>query len=999
MKQTKRSLLMSALSLLLCFSMLIGTTWAWFTDSVSSESNVIKSGNLDLDVQYTLDGKTWNDLDGAEDLFQKGLWEPGHTEVVALKITNKGSLALKYAASMNIMKETVGKNKDGGDIVLSDILTVSTLTQQANQVGDIAVMLAFAGENAGGLAYNATVAFKSGNVLQADQELTPGDAHYVIVKVDMPEIVGNEANHDGVNLPKIEFGINVVATQSSYESDSFGTDYDDGLTFDDLADTNVLASSTKTLSVGADSIDFALYAKGTRIAKINVPASAIADTSKPVKVTIAGIEPSEEAIVDENTQAYAYDIKVTNLKSGLTGDQLVTVVVAAPNALAAMKAYHNGELIEDAIYDEVEGTITFKTASFSPYDFTSKIEEVSNLEQLRAALQKDGTTAKLTENINVNLTKDNGAARDINHAYVGTNNTYYNGVMINGKNVGLDLNGHSITAFCGNDRIGNSDVGALFFVGEKGSLNITNTGAVDTGFIKMESSIYAVWAPFDSPSYVDIYGGAFIADAYAGDEIGTAYDANGNPDPVNGTMKNENTNRALIYAGFGGNINVYGGYFLYNNTPNDVKNRNNGAFNAKDFYEGSTPLLTIHEGVMLINKEYRQNPKNTSTPNGSFDNYSVKLEGEGAEPYETDDDLLVINQVTLAEPVKIDGASYATWYQVQRTYYELIFMGNDGMTELARVNIPFTQGEVDVAKEYEKAGGATIPDFSHWVNTGADEVTKIPADNTKHVTLYAALVSNFTARYLDENGNVLAAVSFTNESALDVIKDVMPDDPASGSQYLTFDHWVVRNEDGTNTDLDKYNPQNAQGDITIYPYYSVKQGEGMIGLTGKDIDGDGIFDEYTVEAVSGLSGTIEIPGDINGAPVKVITDLSSDGLNSSITAVIIKDGVETINSNAFAMTSALKEVTIPASVTSVGSNAFANTLGGGFAELVGGGKVVTITYDGTWRNWIDNVCASGWDGGLAKGSSVICKDENGNSVTYKKTSYSINSGENYWNKQ
>jgi hypothetical protein len=133
--------------------------------------------------------------------------------------------------------------------------------------------------------------------------------------------------------------------------------------------------------------------------------------------------------------------------------------------------------------------------------------------------------------------------------------------------------------------------------------------------------------------------------------------------------------------------------------------------------------------------------------------------------------------------------------------------------------------------------------------------------------------------------------------------------------------------------------------------------------------------------------------------VRVITDLSSDGLNTSITAIIIKDGVETINSNAFAMTSSLKEVTIPASVTSVGSNAFANTIGGGIVDIFAGGKVVTITYDGTWRNWIDHVCASGWDGGLAKGSSVICKDENGNSVTYKKTGKSWNSGENYWNKQ
>ena len=174
----------------------------------------------------------------------------------------------------------------------------------------------------------------------------------------------------------------------------------------------------------------------------------------------------------------------------------------------------------------------------------------------------------------------------------------------------------------------------------------------------------------------------------------------------------------------------------------------------------------------------------------------------------------------------------------------------------------------------------------------------------------------------------------------------------------------------------------------------------MIGLQGKDTDGDGVIDEYTVEAVSGLSGKIEIPGYVNEAPVKVITDLSSDGLNSSITAIIIKDGVETINSNAFAMTSALKEITIPASVTSVGANAFADTIGGGIFDFFGDGKVVTITYDGTWRNWIDKVCKSGWDSGLAKGSSVICKDENGNIITYKKTgNYSWFSGENYWKKQ
>ena len=193
-KTTRRALFLSFAAMFLCFTMLLGTTYAWFTDSVTSGSNVIQSGNLDIDVQYTLDGETWKDLAGATDLFQKGLWEPGHTEVVALKIENKGSLALKYAASMNIFNEIVGTNKDGGDIVLSDILTVSTLTQQANMIGDITLGLAFGN---GRVDTSAAKAFKSSNILANDQELLAGEAHYVIILVDMAETVGNEANHKG----------------------------------------------------------------------------------------------------------------------------------------------------------------------------------------------------------------------------------------------------------------------------------------------------------------------------------------------------------------------------------------------------------------------------------------------------------------------------------------------------------------------------------------------------------------------------------------------------------------------------------------------------------------------------------------------------------------------------------------------------------------------------------------------------------------------------------
>ncbi|MBR2474425.1 MAG: hypothetical protein IKB51_05290 [Clostridia bacterium] len=223
-KSTKSALISSVIALFLCFTMLLGTTFAWFTDSVASGSNVIQAGNLDIEVEYTLDGVTWKNLDGANDIFQKGLWEPGHTEIVALKLTNNGSLELNYTARMNIINEIVGKNKADEDIVLSEILKVNTITMDAGAIGDALLGYYLSDENA--LTDNES-SFKDANILDDNAVLPVGTSKYVIIKVDMPETVGNEANaKDQDSVPSIEFGINVFATQRADESDSFGNDYD-----------------------------------------------------------------------------------------------------------------------------------------------------------------------------------------------------------------------------------------------------------------------------------------------------------------------------------------------------------------------------------------------------------------------------------------------------------------------------------------------------------------------------------------------------------------------------------------------------------------------------------------------------------------------------------------------------------------------------------------------------------------------------------------------------
>lgn len=106
-RSTKQQLTLSAILLLLCVSMLVGSTFAWFTDSVTSTNNIIKSGTLNVELYYQVEGQTdWTKVTDQTNVFKENsLWEPGHTEVVKLKVVNEGNLALKYKLGVNVANE------------------------------------------------------------------------------------------------------------------------------------------------------------------------------------------------------------------------------------------------------------------------------------------------------------------------------------------------------------------------------------------------------------------------------------------------------------------------------------------------------------------------------------------------------------------------------------------------------------------------------------------------------------------------------------------------------------------------------------------------------------------------------------------------------------------------------------------------------------------------------------------------------------------------------
>jgi len=227
---TKKALLMSALSLLLCVSMLVSTTFAWFTDEVTSGKNQIIAGNLDVELEYSKDMSTWNSVAGRTDIVDpKALWEPGHTEVVYLRISNIGTLALKYNFSISFVDTVVGKSVEGNDIYLSQHLKYAVVDVDAK----------FADRDAAREAVENVAVPLAGYAVNGEMEKDAA-AKTVALVIYMPEETGNEANYRGEKIPQIEMGINLVATQKMEEEDSFGPDYDanaDVLAWDGSADT------------------------------------------------------------------------------------------------------------------------------------------------------------------------------------------------------------------------------------------------------------------------------------------------------------------------------------------------------------------------------------------------------------------------------------------------------------------------------------------------------------------------------------------------------------------------------------------------------------------------------------------------------------------------------------------------------------------------------------------------------------------------------------------
>ena len=457
-KSTKKALVLSCLSLLLCMSMLVGTTFAWFTDSVSTTNNIITAGNLDVNLYWSTDGSAWEPVNSQTNIFKtKTLWEPGHTEVVYLRVVNEGTLALKYDLIVNVASEIAGTNVAGESFNLSDFILykvtpgITTYTNSAEARGDES-----------GKKLNAL--YSKPGVLEQGKEAV------LTMVVFMPTTVGNEANYREETIPTINMGINLFATQYTHENDAYGPDYDADAepvviyTADELA--TALTSDDEIISVIlGNSIDLPISSLGSQ-----TPGSG------------------EYKLGGENTEAIVID---------LNGNKL-NITTTYWSAIGAKNA--------DAVINIKNGSMTSSqpTGTWNSYDVTFAncnyaIENVTFDKAI--AFANEGKAATL-KNVTINETHDyyalwitaEGQTVDIN------------GLVVNSDGRGIKIDEQYVDA---PEKVTLNVANADFNTNKKGAIMVKSAAGADINLINVDISntpdpVHAVWVDEDSDEHYDL---------------------------------------------------------------------------------------------------------------------------------------------------------------------------------------------------------------------------------------------------------------------------------------------------------------------------------------------------------------------------------------------------------------------------------------------------------------------------------------------------------------
>ncbi len=556
---TKRALLTSVLTIVVCFTMLIGSTFAWFTDTASTAVNKIVSGTLDIDVYYGDnaeggEGTVWTKLedntpplsflrkqeDGSLAQDAGMLWEPNGTYCLpALKIVNNGNLALKYKVIITGIK---------GDSELNNVIDWTMVLDGADFV----------------MGSEHSLAAKVGDVVDADILTVKGhmwataDNHY------------QNKSIEGIN-------IQVLATQDAVESDSFGNDYDktaDGTPQFDTWYDHIAATVAVDPAVENVIKD--------REVDPTVTATVPAESTTATKLTLIKTKTTAPSTitVDAGAQAVSADVKLVDQngnKVTAADGKFFTVTMQLDRYLTVKAFYHHDVALTKArsaaavsnandqyYYNTNTGVVTFTTDDFSPFT---------------AIVAFDGGNGTAAHPYIISTAEQAMAMGTTSSYYKLVNDVVVTGETVFNKKCTVDLNGHSVTLEYPEGSAPRFSQNGVFTVrGSGSSLTINDSSAEQTG------AIYGTDTPYDKKVTSVIYAARNAKVIING---GHFYSRNDSACIYTNTAYNANS------AAF---VTINGGIF-------EVKTPSNGKYYVLNHEDRNTPSckMTVNGGKF---KEY-----------------------------------------------------------------------------------------------------------------------------------------------------------------------------------------------------------------------------------------------------------------------------------------------------------------------------------------------------------------------------------------------------------
>lgn len=410
MRKTRTPLLTTLLMFILCTTILVGATTAYFTETVQVSGNVVQSGNLKAEMYWTenlVPGENneiqWIDAskEAADDkaIFSYEQWEPGFTAVRFLQIRNAGRLAFQYQLNVLPQGELIGKANlmDAIDVYYGPVPQQDAAAQPSLNVKDYANFRDFT--EALGLECMGTLSQLNAHTrehtwgvmlpsvatpnaeLPAGVTASTGAGEFCIV-LHMQEDAGNEYQQCGIEKG---FVLQLTATQYTYEKDSFGHDYDaEAVSMLPVYASPVSATASIEGLVGADGkLTEAVTLSSGDVSAI-VPAGAQISpgaTSLTLRITPMALS-GANLTLGQTEETASYDVHVEGIDPANTLPLTITMGEVLPTGLNmgnySLHHVENGETVKmnyvasgalekhnDFKYDPATGFVTVAMAQFS----------------------------------------------------------------------------------------------------------------------------------------------------------------------------------------------------------------------------------------------------------------------------------------------------------------------------------------------------------------------------------------------------------------------------------------------------------------------------------------------------------------------------------------------------------------------------------------------------------------------------------------------------------